>query len=389
MKLHEYQAKQLFEEAGIVLPPGEVARNLDEVREIAGKLLDPARPGIMVKAQIHAGGRGKGGGVKRAETVEDAVKAAEAILGKPLVTPQTGPEGKVVNQVLLTPATKVLKEVYVAFLLDRAEERMVCIYSAEGGVEIEELAERSPDKIGKMEFSADAGLRPHQARLIASRLGFAKKDMLKGADVLLKLSRLFLNRDCSLVEVNPLALTDPDGVIPLDAKVTIEDNALFRQKDLADWMDETEEDPGTLAAASFGASYVKLEGEIGCMVNGAGLAMATVDALAETGRKPANFLDVGGGANAEQVEKAFRLLMADEDVKVALVNIFGGIMRCDVIAEGVVNACRKASPPFPIVVRLEGTKAEEGRKILAESGLEITPVTGFGNAAKKAAELCG
>jgi succinyl-CoA synthetase beta subunit len=383
VKLHEYQAKGRFQAAGLKVPAGHVV----ETAEAAGRAFEAlGLPLAVVKAQVHAGGRGKGGGVRLVRSAAEAVEAANAILSQPLVTKQTGPKGTVVRRLLVEAGLDIDRQMYVAVLLDRALELPVVIASAEGGMEIEEVAATRPEAILREPVFPFAGLEAFRARRMAARLGVPKEHVNALASLLVTLSKVWLENDATLVEVNPLVLTRDGQLVCLDGKMAIDDNALFRRKDLAKWRDVAEEEPAEVEAREAGLSYVKLDGNIGCLVNGAGLAMATMDIVQLHGGAPANFLDVGGGASADQVTKAFRIILEDPAVKGILVNIFGGIMRCDVLAKGVVEATRAVSLTRPLVVRLEGTNVEEGRRILGESGLAITTATDMTDAAKKIVE---
>ncbi|MFH1423074.1 MAG: ADP-forming succinate--CoA ligase subunit beta [Planctomycetota bacterium] len=381
MKLHEYQAKELFRKFGIPVGQGEVASTPEQAENIAKKI---GAPKYAVKAQIHAGGRGKGGGIKLATTTEEVRKAAESILNKPLITPQTGPEGKIVRKVLVEKATAVKKELYCAITIDRASECPVIIACAEGGVEIEEVAKRTPEAVIRQKIDVRYGLLGFQSRTVAVKLGLDSEATRKIAGVINSLYKCFIESDASLVEINPLVITENKEIIALDAKVDIDDNSLFRHKDLEAQRDTNEETPLEVKARAVDISYVSMHGNIGCMVNGAGLAMATMDIIKHTGGEPANFLDVGGGANAQQVEEAFKIILADKRVKSIFVNIFGGIARCDVIAEGVISTAKKVEVKLPIIVRLDGTNAETGRKMLSESGLKFQTGITMDEAAKLA-----
>jgi succinyl-CoA synthetase beta subunit len=383
VKLHEYQAKMRFHAAGLLVPRGRVCETSDEAR---GAFTGLESPLAVVKAQIHAGGRGKAGGVRLVRSSEEAEEAARSLLGKPLVTKQTGPKGTVVRRVLVEAGLDIDRQLYAAVLLDRSLELPVLIASAEGGVEIEEVAAARPDAILREPVMPFLGLEPFRARRLAYRLG-VPKDRVNGlAQLLQTLAKVWLENDASLVEVNPLVLTKDGSWVCLDGKMIVDDNALFRHKEIARQRDVDEEDPAERRAREAGLSYVKLEGNIGCLVNGAGLAMATMDIVKLAGGQPANFLDVGGGANAEQVTTAFRIILEDPAVKGILVNIFGGIMHCDVLAKGVVEATRAVGLDRPLVVRLEGTNVEEGRRILKESGLAITTAGDMADAAAKIVE---
>jgi len=383
VKLHEFQAKALFAQARLPVPKGrEVKSDADAAAafgELGGTL-------AVVKAQIHAGGRGKAGGVKLVRSAVEAKSVAASLLGKPLVTKQTGPAGTVVRRLLVEEGLPLDREFYAAVVLDRRLETPVMMASSQGGMEIEEVAERDPAAIVREPIDARAGLHAFQARRLAFAIGVPKELVNKAAAVLQGIARVFLDRDASLVEVNPLVTTKDGRVICLDGKVVIDDNALFRQPDVAAMRDLGEEDATEQEAKDAGLSYIKLDGNIGCLVNGAGLAMATMDLVKFHGGSPANFLDVGGGATTEQVTKAFRIILADPHVKGILVNIFGGILRCDVLAEGVVAATKAVGLTVPLVVRLEGTNVEKGREILKGSGLAIVPATGLTDAAKKIVE---
>jgi succinyl-CoA synthetase beta subunit len=383
VKLHEYQAKELFRRAGMAVPKGEVVASAKEAGEAFTRLGGPL---AVVKAQVHAGGRGKGGGVKLVRSAIEAVNVATAILEKPLVTPQTGPEGVAVKKLLVEEGLDLKRQLYAAVLLDRAAETPIVMASAEGGMDIEEVAAKRPKAILREVVDPTTGLSPFRARRLAFALGVEKELAPALAGVLRGLAKVFVDSDASLVEVNPLVTTGDGRVVCLDGKVTLDDNALFRHKELGALRDVGEEDPTEVKAAAAGLSYVKLHGNIGCLVNGAGLAMATMDVVQLHGGAPANFLDVGGGATEQQVTTAFRLILEDPAVKGILVNIFGGIMKCDVVAQGVVNAAKALGMKQPLVVRLEGTNVEQGRKILKESGLAITPAANMADAAQKIVE---
>ncbi len=385
MNIHEFQAKQLFEKFGVATPKGFSATTAAEAREAAQRL---GTNNLVVKAQIHAGGRGKGtfksgfkGGVHLADSVEKVEELAGKMLGETLVTHQTGPAGKVVNTVLVAESVEIEKEFYFAILMDRAIASPLIIASTEGGVEIEKVAEESPHKILREPIHPTLGLQAYQARKIAKQLGFTSAQMPKAAKLFLSIYKLFIECDCSLVEVNPLVVTKSGDVQALDAKFNFDDNALFRHPDIVAFRDVSEEDPREVEASKSNLNYIGLDGNIACLVNGAGLAMATMDIIKYHGGEPANFLDVGGGATEEQVTEAFKILIADENVKAILVNIFGGIMRCDIIAQGIINAVKAVSLPVPLVVRLEGTNVDLGKKLLAESGLPIETATGLTEAA--------
>ena len=392
MNIHEYQAKQLFAEAGVAVPNGTVAQSAEDFDQALATL--PSDKSIVVKAQIHAGGRGKGtfkdgfqGGVHVVSSAEDAKAKAEAMLGNVLVTKQTGEAGKEVSTIYFNEATDIEKEYYLAILMDRATSQPVIIASTEGGMDIEEVAEKTPEKILKVLIDPTLGIRPYQARRVAFGLELKGDSFKQCVKLVTKLYAFFWAKDCSQVEVNPL-VTTPDGdVLALDAKVNFDSNALYRHPDVVELRDLTEEDPKEVEASKFDLNYIALDGSVACMVNGAGLAMATMDIIKHYGGSPANFLDVGGGATEEQVENAFRILVADDAVKAILVNIFGGIMKCDVIATGIVNAARNLELNVPLVVRLEGTNVEEGKKILADSGLALEPADSLAEAAEKVVKL--
>ena len=392
MNIHEYQAKQLFADAGVAVPNGTVAQSEQEFDQAISAL--PAGNPIVVKAQIHAGGRGKGtfkdgfqGGVHVVSDGTVAKEKAQAMLGNVLVTKQTGEEGKEVGTVYFTEASDIEKEYYLAVLMDRATSKPVIIASTEGGVDIEEVAESSPEKILKVLVDPALGLRPYQARQIAFGLELSGDSFKQCVKLVTKLYNFFWTKDCSQVEVNPLVTTPAGDVLALDAKVNFDSNALFRHPDVLELRDLTEEDAKEVEASKFDLNYIALDGNVACMVNGAGLAMATMDIIKHYGGSPANFLDVGGGANEEQVENAFRILVSDDAVKAILVNIFGGIMKCDVIATGIVNAARKLDMKVPLVVRLEGTNVEQGKQILADSGLALEPADSLAEAAEKVVKL--
>lgn len=381
MKIHEYQAKALLREAGVPVPEGVPVFSLDEVEAAVNQLGGGT---VVVKAQIHAGGRGKGGGVKVVNGLDEAKKTASEILGMQLVTHQTGPEGKKVKRLLIEEGMDIVKEFYFGIVVDRARECPVIMASTEGGMEIEKVAAETPEKIIKEYIDPALGLRPFQAAKIAYGLGFEGKVVRKASALFMSLYRFFEKQDCSLVEINPLVLTGDDRVLALDAKVNFDDNAFYRHKELwGELRDFDEEEPLEIEASKYGLNYIKLDGEVGCMVNGAGLAMATMDIIKLAGAEPANFLDVGGGANAESVANAFRIILSDTNVKAVLVNIFGGIVRCDRIAGGIIEATKMVDVNVPLVVRLEGTNAEEASKILEESGIKMTVARGLADAAEK------
>lgn len=386
MNVHEYQAKEILEAHGVNVQRGEVASTADEAEAIARELDCPL---YIVKAQIHAGGRGKGGGVKLAESPEEVKEHADAILGMQLVTPQTGPEGKLVRKVLIAEASDIERELYLGMVIDRTDSRLVIMGSEEGGVDIEEVAATHPEKILKQTIDPVIGLPPFQARQLAYDLNIPRELVNKAADLMIGLYNAFVASDCSLAEINPLAITKTDDgqdIVALDAKLNFDDNALWQHEAIAGMRDAHEEDARELEAGESGLSYISLDGNIGCMVNGAGLAMATMDLIQLHGGEPANFLDVGGGATTETVTHAFRLILADEKVQAVLVNIFGGIMQCDVIANGIVEAVKEVDLTVPLVVRLEGTNVELGKEILADSGLNLIAADGLSEAAQKAVQ---
>jgi len=379
MKVHEYQAKELLRRYGVPTPRGIIVDNPDEARQAAKELGGR----VVVKAQIHAGGRGKGGGVKLAKDADEAAELAKKILGMTLVTHQTGPAGQVVRKVLIEEALNIDKELYLGITLDRRLGMNVIMASAQGGMDIEEVAAHDPNAIHREPVDSVLGLQSFQSRQVAYALGLEGETFKKFNDFSQKLMRAYVDTDASLAEINPLLITKEGNILALDAKMTFDDNALFRHKDIAEMRDLHEEDALEVEASKFGLNYIKLDGNVGCMVNGAGLAMATMDIIKLAGGEPANFLDVGGGASAEQVKNAFRIILSDKNVKAILINIFGGIMRGDRIAEGVVSAAREIGLPVPVVVRLEGTNVELGKKILAESGLPLITADGMWDAATK------
>jgi succinyl-CoA synthetase beta subunit len=385
MNIHEYQAKELLGRFGVPVPRGRMASTAREAGAIARELGGTC----VVKAQIHAGGRGKAGGVKLAKSAEEAEKIAGDLLGKTLVTHQTGPEGREVRRLLVEEGLPIEREFYLGMVLDRAVSRVTVIASPEGGVEIEEVARRSPEKILKEVIDPAVGLLPFQCRRLAYSLGLRQSEVGSFTALLQALARAFVDLDCSLAEINPLARTKDGKLLALDAKINIDNNALFRRPEIEALRDLNEEDPKEYEASKLGLSYISLDGNIGCMVNGAGLAMATMDIIKLSGGEPANFLDVGGGATKDRVIEAFKIILSDRRVKGVLVNIFGGIMRCDVIAEGIVEAARSVQVSVPLVVRLQGTNVDQGRKILSESGLAITPAETMGEAAEKIVQAVG
>ena len=379
MNIHEYQAKGVLSRYGVAVPKGKVADTPAQAEVIAEEFGTP----VVIKAQIHAGGRGKGGGVKLAKTSAEARKYAHEIIGMTLVTPQTGPQGRKVKRVLVEQAGKIRKELYLGIIVDRAVSKVVVMASTEGGMDIETVAANTPEKILKEWVDPAVGLGPFQARKLAFGLGIPKELTGKAVKLMTGLYNAFVDTDCSLVEINPLVLTEDGDIVALDAKMNFESNGLYRHQDIQALRDFDEEDPTETEASNHDLSYIRLDGNIGCMVNGAGLAMATMDMIKSCGGSPANFLDVGGGAGVEQVTNAFRLILSDTGVKAILVNIFGGIMRCDIIAEGVVTAAKSLGLSVPLVVRLEGTNVEKGKEILAASKLNIISAADMGDAAKK------
>jgi len=389
MKLHEYQAKQIFAKYGVPIPKGTAVFDENEIKGAANDLVaETGNEVVVVKAQIHAGGRGKGGGVKVCKGVEAATAAGHAILGMQLITKQTGPEGKKVNRLYLEQGLDIARELYLAVLVDRETRRPAIIASTEGGMDIEEVAESHPEKILTVHIDPLIGLADFQMRQLAFDLGLGgSKKTLRGFGKMMKsLYACFLKEDGSMLEINPLVVTKGEDIVALDAKMTMDDSAAYRHPEWAELRDEDEEDPTELEAKEYGLSYVSLEGNIGCMVNGAGLAMSTMDIIKHYGGEPANFLDVGGSASKEQVTKAFQMILGDGDVKGIFVNIFGGIMQCDVIAEGVVAATKELGLTVPLVVRLEGNNVELGKKILADSGLTIQTAENMADGAKKIVE---
>jgi succinyl-CoA synthetase beta subunit len=390
VKIHEYQGKQMFQKYGVPVPIGIAATSVDEAIAAIPKVQQQAGSDVVVvKAQIHAGGRGKGGGVKVAKTRADAEAAVRKIFGMQLVTHQTGPEGKKVQRLLVEQGLDIAHEYYLGMLLDRATGRVTVMASTEGGMEIEEVAEKSPEKIIKEPIDPATGWMDWQSRKLAKALGLSGAAAVAFAKFMPPLVRCYDEMDCSLLEINPLVTTKDGRVLALDAKINFDDNALFRHKELEAWMDPAEEDPRELEAKKFDLSYISLEGNIGCMVNGAGLAMSTMDIIKFYGGKPANFLDVGGGATAEKVTAAFKIITGDPDVKAIFVNIFGGIMKCDTIAAGVIAAVKEVGLKVPLVVRLEGTNVELGKKMLAESKLNIVAAADMADGAKKVVSAAG
>mgnify|MGYP002717693682 FL=1 len=384
MNIHEYQGKEIFRAMGVAVPEGRVAFTAEEAVEKAKELNSDV---YVVKAQIHAGGRGKAGGVKIAKSLSEVETYANELLGKQLVTHQTGPEGKEVKRLYIEEGCDIQKEYYVGFVIDRATDRITLMASEEGGTEIEEVAAKTPEKIFKETIDPVIGLSPFQARRIAFNINIPKESVNKAAKFLLSLYNVFVEKDCSIVEINPLVTTGDGQVLALDAKLNFDDNALFRHKDILELRDLEEEDPKEIQASKYDLSYIALDGDIGCMVNGAGLAMATMDTINHFGGNPANFLDVGGGATKEKVTEAFKIILGDDNVKGIFVNIFGGIMKCDVIAEGIVAAVKEVELTLPLVVRLEGTNVKRGKEILNESGLAIEPAATMAEGAQQIVKL--
>ncbi|KZE38175.1 succinate--CoA ligase subunit beta [Bhargavaea cecembensis] len=386
MNIHEYQGKQILRDYGVAVPNGIVAFSPEEAVK-AAKELDTNV--YVVKAQIHAGGRGKAGGVKIAKTVDEVREYAKELLGKVLVTHQTGPEGKEVKRLYIEEGSDILKEYYISLVVDRATDRVVLMGSEEGGMDIEEVAEETPEKIFKEVIDPVVGLTGFQARRMAFNMNIPAKLVNKAAKLFLGIYEAFISKDASILEINPLVVTGDDQVVALDAKFNFDSNALYRHADIVELRDFDEEDPKEIEASKFDLSYVSLDGNIGCMVNGAGLAMSTMDTINFYGGKPANFLDVGGGATAEKVTEAFKIILSDSNVKGIFVNIFGGIMKCDIIAEGVIQATKQLGLEVPLVVRLEGTNVDAGKKLLNESGLNITSADSMADGAQKIVELVG
>src|SRR6266700_179175 len=383
MKIHEYQAKGILKKYGVAVPRGEVAETADQAEAAAQHLFGAGASAVVVKAQIHAGGRGKGGGVKIAKSVKEAVEIATNMLGMRLVTHQTGPEGRIVRRLLIEETLPIEKELYLGIVIDRAEARPVFMASAAGGMEIEQVAAEKPEAILKEYIDPGMGLEAFQARKLAFALGLKPQQINEAVPFMTGLSREFQETDSSLMEINPFISCTDGRLFALDAKVTFDDNAMFRHPDLRELRDITEEDPLEVEASKYSLNYIKLDGNVGCMVNGAGLAMATMDIIKYAGGMPANFLDVGGGANAEQVTHAFEILLSDKNVKAVLINIFGGILRVDTLARGVVEAANKTHIQLPVVLRLEGTNVEQGREILKESGLNFIVAETMKDAAEK------
>ncbi len=383
MKIHEFQAKQILSKFGVPIPQGEVASTPAEAKKITEKI----GPRVVLKAQIHAGGRGKGGGVKIADTPQEAEALAQDMIGMTLVTHQTGPEGKTVKRLLVEEALDIDKELYIGIVIDRAQEAPVVMASSEGGVEIEKVAAETPELIFKEYINPSTGFLGFQARKLAFKLGLQGDTLKQAVKFLSALYKAFQATDASLAEINPLLITKQGNVLALDAKMNFDDNALVRHPEVLEMRDLDEEEPLEVEASKFDLNYIKLDGNVGCMVNGAGLAMATMDIIMHTGGMPANFLDVGGGVSEESVKNAFKILVSDKDVKAALINIFGGIVRCDLVANGIVKAAKELRLNIPMVVRLEGTNVEQGKKILEESGLSFQPASSMQEAADKVVPL--
>jgi succinyl-CoA synthetase beta subunit len=384
MNIHEYQAKELFRRYGIPVPAGSVARDGDEAVAVARAL---GHYPVIIKAQVHAGGRGKGGGVKLANSAAEVRRAATEIIGMTLVTKQTGPAGKKVGKVLVEQGLDIARELYLSIVPDRAAARIMIVASRAGGMAIEAVAAATPEQISKVMVNPLLGLQPFHLRQLQFALGLEKTTAAAFAALLTRLYRLFTEMDCSMLEINPLVVTTDARLVALDAKIEIDSSALYRQPEISAWRDETEEEPLEVAAARAGLNYIKLDGNIGTIVNGAGLAMATMDLIKKAGAEPANFLDVGGGASAAMIEEGLRIILGDPKVKGILINIFGGILRCDILAQGVVAAARRTGLTVPVVIRLEGTNVEEGRRILAESGLELITAVDLADAAAKIAAI--
>ncbi|APT47199.1 ADP-forming succinate--CoA ligase subunit beta [Bacillus safensis] len=384
MNIHEYQGKEILRKYGVSVPNGKVAFTPDEAVKASEELGSSV---YVVKAQIHAGGRGKAGGVKIAKTKDEVKGFAEELLGKTLVTHQTGPEGREIKRLLIEEGCDIQKEYYVGLVLDRATSRIVLMASEEGGTEIEEVAEKTPEKIVKVVIDPAIGLQGYQAREVAFKINIPTKLVGQAVKFMTSLYNAFIEKDCSIAEINPLVVTGDGKVMALDAKLNFDSNALYRQKDILEYRDLDEEDPKEIEASKYDLSYISLDGNIGCMVNGAGLAMSTMDIIKHYGGDPANFLDVGGGATAEKVTEAFKIILSDQNVKGIFVNIFGGIMKCDVIAEGVVEATKQVGLTLPLVVRLEGTNVELGKRILSDSGLNITSAESMADGAEKIVSL--
>ncbi len=384
MKIHEYQAKDILAKYGVAVPRGEVANTVEEAVDVAKKLFAAGANGVVVKAQIHAGGRGKGGGVKVAKNLAEAEEYAKKILGMQLITHQTGSEGQKVKRLLIEETAAIDRELYLGMVLDRAAAKMVFMASKSGGMEIEEVAAKTPDAIFKEHIDPAVGFQPYQARKLAFSLGLKPTQINQAVNFMSGLYKACVETDASLMEINPFITTKDDKLFALDCKMNFDDNAMFRHKELKELRDTNEEDPLEVEASKFALNYIRLDGNIACMVNGAGLAMATMDIIQYAGGSPANFLDVGGGANQEQIENAFRILLSDKNVKAVFINIFGGILRVDTLARGVVEAARKMNVQVPVILRLEGTNVEEGRQILKDSGLNFIIGQTMKDAAEKA-----
>ena len=380
MNIHEHQAKKLLAKHGVNIPKGKEAYTVQEAFKIGQELAGPV---WVVKAQIHAGGRGKAGGVKVVKSLDQLRDAAQEILGKTLITPQTGPSGKIVNRLYIEEGCNIKKELYFSMLIDRKSGFITVIASTEGGMDIEKVAEETPKKILSLAIDSSIGFQAYHGRMIANALKIKGKSIKEAVIFFNNIYETFLQNDASLIEINPLVLTNEDSLLALDAKMSFDSNALFRQKEILELRDKSEEDPTEARAKEYDLSYIKLDGNIGCMVNGAGLAMATMDIIQLEGGSPANFLDVGGGASKEKVTEAFKIILSEENVQGILVNIFGGIMRCDIIAEGIVAAAKELKIDKPLIVRLEGTKVKEGKKIMAQSGIDIISAENLADAAKK------
>jgi succinyl-CoA synthetase beta subunit len=383
MKIHEYQGKEILRKYGVTVPNGEMATTLEEADTAAKQLFSEGNAVVVVKAQIHAGGRGKGGGVKLAKSMTEAAAASKAILGMQLVTHQTGPQGQKVRRLLIEAGSAIERELYLGLVLDRASAQVVFMASQAGGMDIEEVAHDTPEKIFKEYVDPAIGFQPYQARKLAFKLGLAPAQIGEAARLMMGMYKAFMDTDSTLMEINPFITTKDGKLLALDCKMNFDDNAMFRHKDLKELRDISEEDPLEVEASKFALNYIKLDGSIACMVNGAGLAMATMDIIKYAGGAPANFLDVGGGANQEQIENAFGILLSDPNVKAIFINIFGGILRVDVLATAVVAAAKKLNVQLPIILRLEGTNVEEGRQIIAESGMKVQ----IGATMKEAADL--
>jgi succinyl-CoA synthetase beta subunit len=387
MKIHEYQAKEILQRYGVPVPGGRVANSAQQAHQIAKSLSGDGGQAVVVKAQIHAGGRGKGGGVKVCHSAEEARDRADEMLGMMLKTHQTGPEGQEVRRVLIEEGVDIEKELYAGFVLDRETQRITFMFSSEGGMDIEEVAAATPEKIFKIAIDPLTGLQAYQMREASFAIGLKPELINKAVKLGIRLYEAFIGSDASILEINPLIITKQGDLLALDAKMNFDDNALFRHADIVELRDLDEEDPKEVKAKEHDLSYIALDGNIGCLVNGAGLAMATMDIIKHAGGEPANFLDVGGSANVETVTAAFKIILEDPKVEAILVNIFGGIMKCDVIAEGVIGAARSVGLSVPLVVRLQGTNVEKGRKMLEESGLDLVAAHDLGEAAKKVVEL--